>query len=93
MNKNPTIIINGISGLVAQILPLLVIIGAIHPTPEVLAAWISISGIVLTFISTTIIRSQVVPTETANQQIREGIKSPQGTTVEQVVKKVEEQNA
>lgn len=88
-NRNPTIIISGLSGLLQQILPLLVIMGWLHLTPEKLAAVIALQGLVLTFLATTILRSQVVPTETRNAQVQLAIDSPSSTTVEKVVKKEE----
>lgn len=68
-NRNPTIIISGLSGLLQQVLPLLVILGWLHLTSEQLAAVISLQGLLLTFIATTILRSQVTPNDTANQQM------------------------
>lgn len=93
-NKNPTIIISGLAGLLQQILPLLVILGWLHVTAEQLAAIISLQSLLLTFIATTILRSQVIPTTTANQQIQTAIDSPKGgTTVEKVIADTKEQNA
>lgn len=91
-NKNPTLIINGLSELLRQILPLMVVVGVIHLTPEKLAGLVSVIGLILAFISTTLLRSQVVPTETANQQIKTAVNSPSGTSVEQVIAKTEAQN-
>lgn len=91
-NKNPTLIIGGLSELLRQILPLLVVVGVIHLAPEKLAGLVSVIGLVLTFISTTLLRSQVTPTEIANQQIRTAVSSPTGTSVEQVIAKTEAQN-
>lgn len=88
-NKEPAVIINGLSGLLTQILPLLVVVGLLQLTPERLAALVSIIGLVLTFVSTTLLRSQVVPTVRANKQIQEGIDSSEGTKVEDVIATVE----
>lgn len=90
-NKNPTIIINGLAELLRQILPLLVVVGLIQLSPEKLAGLVSIIGLVLAFVSTTLLRSQVVPTETANEQIKVAIDSPKGTRVAEVIEKVESQ--
>lgn len=93
LNKEPTVIVNGLSGLLTQILPLLVVVGAIELSPEKLAGWVSVIGLVLTFVSTTLLRSQVTPQDTANKQIQEAINSPVGTKVEEVIAKVEAKNA
>ena len=94
-NKEPTAIINGLSGLLTQIVPLLVILGVVTLTPEKMAALISIIGLVLTFVSTTLLRSLVTPTTTANTQIQKGIESPKNTKVSDVIEAVkkDEQNA
>lgn len=92
MNKEPAVIINGLAELVRQILPLMVVVGLIQLSPEKLAGLVSIIGLVLAFISTTLLRSQVVSTDKANQQIQAGIASPPGTTVAKVIEKVESQN-
>lgn len=93
MNKNPTIILNGLSELLRQVLPLLVVIGVVHLEPEKLAGLISIIGLVLAFITTTVLRNQVTPNETADKQIVEAIKSPAGTSIQTIKDKVEEKNA
>lgn len=90
-NKEPTLLLNGLSELLRQILPLLVVIGVVHLEPEKLAGLISIIGLVLAFISTTVLRSQVVSTEKADQQIRVAVNSPSGTSVDVVKDKVEAQ--
>lgn len=90
LNKNPTIIINGLSGLLTQILPLLVILGYIHLTPERLAAFISLQGLVLAFVSTVIIKSQVSSEATVRELVDEGVRSPKGTKFETVKANVED---
>lgn len=92
MNKEPAVIINGLAELVRQILPLMVVVGLIQLNPEKLAGLVSIIGLVLAFISTTLLRSQVVSTNKANQQIEVAIASPTNTTVEKVIQKTETQN-
>jgi hypothetical protein len=91
-NKNPTIVINGLSGLIQQVLPLLVVVGLVQLSPEKLAGWVSVIGLVLTFVSTTLLRSQVVPTEKANAQIETAISMPSTSTVKDVIKKEEKQS-
>lgn len=63
LNREPAVIIGGLAGLLTQVLPLLVILDIVDLTPDKLAALISIIGLILTFVATTILRSQVVPTE------------------------------
>lgn len=63
LNREPAIIIGGLAGLITQVLPLLVILDVVNLSPEKLAALISVIGLLLTFIATTLLRSQVVPTE------------------------------
>lgn len=89
MNREPTVIINGLSELLRQILPLLVVVGVVHLSPEKLAGLISIIGLVLAFVSTTLLRSTVVSTDKANAQILTATRLPEGTTVEQVIAKTE----
>lgn len=85
MNKEPTVIINGLSELLRQVLPLLVVIGVVQLSPEKLAGLVSIIGLVLAFVSTTLLRSQTVSTQVANDQIKTAIKAPSDTTVAEVV--------
>lgn len=89
MNKEPAVIINGLSGLLQQILPLLVVVGMVNLSQEKLAGWVSIIGLVMTFISTALIRQNVVSTTKANEQIQVGIDSPKGTKVAEVIAEVE----
>lgn len=91
-NKEPTVIINGFLGLLTQILPLLVIMGFITLTPEKLAALISISGLLLTFILTTLLRSQVVPTERRDEQVITAVSMPKGTKLAEVIQENAERN-
>lgn len=84
-NKEPTVIVNGLSGLLQQVLPLLVVVGLIHLSPEKLAGWVSVIGLVLTFVSTTLLRSQTVPTDTANKQIETAVRMPSTATVADVI--------
>lgn len=92
LNKNPTIIISGLSGLIQQLLPLLVILDVVHLTPERLAAVIAAQGLVFTFVATTLLNSQTTATALADQQIRTAVRSEIGTSVEEVKKEVEKAN-
>lgn len=91
-NRNPTIIISGLSGLLQQVLPLLVILGWLHLTSEQLAAVISLQGLFLTFIATTILRSQVTPNETATQQMLIARASSPDTPINTIKIRAEETN-
>lgn len=93
MNKEPTVLIGGLAEIVRAIIPMLLIFGIVHWTDAQTGTIIFFVGVLVSFAEKLFIRSQVISTEIANQQIQEGIKSPQGTTVNQVIKKVEEQNA
>lgn len=91
-NKEPAAIINGISGLAQQILPLLIIVGLLNLESDKLAGWVSIIGLVSTFLSTVLIRKNVVSPATANEQIQIAIDEPKGSlTVEKVIEKQKEQ--
>lgn len=91
LQREPAVIINGLSELLKQILPLLVVVGLVQMSPEKLAGWISIIGLVLFFVSTTLLRSQVVATETANKQIEVAKfadpSTPTSIIIEQAAKK------
>lgn len=84
LNKNPTVIINGLSGLITQVLPLLVILGVINPTPQKLAALIALQGLILTYVSTVLIKSQVSTESTVRALVEQGIKSDPSTSFEEV---------
>lgn len=88
-NKEPAIIINGLTGLLQQILPLLIVVGLLELSSDKLAGWVSIIGLVSTFVSTALLRSQVTSFDTANKQIQKGIDSPSNTKVADVIASVE----
>lgn len=88
-NREPTTIINGLSELLRQILPLLVVVGVIKLGPEQLAGWVSIIGLVLTFVTTALLRSQVVPNAKADAQIRTALRMDADSSVGDVVSKTE----
>lgn len=69
LNKEPTAIINSISELVRQIVPMLILFGVIHWTDQQIAAVFMVLGAFLTLVQTLITRTQVVPTVVANKQI------------------------
>lgn len=91
-NRNPTVILNGLSEFTRLILPLLVVVGLVHISPEKLAGTIAIISLTIAFISTTILKSQVTSNETSDQLVREGIRSGKDTSLAQVKEKVEVAN-
>jgi hypothetical protein len=94
MNKEPTIIIGALLTIINAAVPLAQIFGFIHWTSDQIAAFVAFTGVISTVAGTLFIRSQVVPTAKANEQIQEGIDSPKGSvSVADVIKKVEEKNA
>lgn len=93
-NKNPTLILSGIAELVRLVLPLLVLVGLVHLGDKELAGWIAIVGVVISFITTSVLRLQVTPNDTATQQIGIALKKdPTTTSVEDVKSIVKEQNS
>jgi hypothetical protein len=86
MFKEPAVIINGLFALAQQVLPLMVVVGLLSLPDTKLAGWVSIIGLISAFVSTALIRQNVVPTEKANAQIQTAIDTPKGgATVEQVI--------
>lgn len=91
--KEPTIVINALTEVVRAVIPMLLVFGLIKWTDQQLGAVMLVVGVVAASLATILTRQQVVPTELANQQIRVAVRSPEGTSVEQVKAKVEAQNA
>lgn len=89
MNKEPAVIANGIAELIRLIIPALILFGIVHWSGEQVAGLMAVVGFAATFIATLFTRTNTVSVPTANEQIQEGINSPQGTTVAQVVQRVE----
>lgn len=87
LNREPTIIINGLSELIRQILPLLLILGVIHLTDEKMGALISIISLTLAFVSTTLLRSQVSP----SQDVTTALNMPKGSTEADLQKEISKQ--
>ena len=83
--KEPAVFFNGIGEIIRAVVPVLLIFGFIHWTPEQTGTVMLLVGVVLVFLTTMLTRSATVPTETANKQIQAGINAPTGTTVEDVV--------
>lgn len=89
--KEPTVIINGLAELLRQLLPLMVAVGLFNLPQDKLTAWNMIISLTLAFVSTILLRQNVVSPATANEQIKTAINSPTGTTVQQVIDKTKEE--
>ena len=69
IKQEPTIVINALSEMLRQLLPLLVILGVFNLTPDKLSALSIAIGLVLGFFTTLFTRSQTVPIAVADKQI------------------------
>lgn len=87
--KEPAVILGALSEVVRAVIPTLIIFGYIQWTGEQVAQFMLLAGVVIGFFNVLLTRSQVVPTVTANEQIQEGINSPAGTTVNEVIARTE----
>ena len=85
ITKEPTIVINSLSEMLRQLLPVLVVLGVIHISSEKQAALSVGIGLILGFFTTLFTRSQTVPTTTANQQIATAVRMPSTASVEDVI--------
>lgn len=89
LNKEPTAIINGISELLRQIIPMLIIFGLIHWTDLQTAAAFAVMSAFLSLVSILVTRSQVVPNEKADAQIKTALSLPASASVAEVIAKTE----
>lgn len=83
-NKNPAAILSAIAEMVKAVIPMLILFGIIHWTPDQVAAVMFVAGIAVTSITTILTRSQVTPNDQVNALIEQAIKMPVGTPVETV---------
>lgn len=90
MRKEPALIAAGLAQLISLIVPALVLFNLINWTPEQIAGFMAIISFAATFVATLYTRQSVTPVDKANEQIQAGINSPKGTTVQEVIEKVEE---
>lgn len=94
MKREPAVIAAGIAQLVSLIIPALVLFDLIHWSDKQVVGFMAVISFAATFVATLFTRQSVTPIETANEQIQEGLNSdPRTTTVQDVIKKVEAQNA
>lgn len=90
--REPAVIIGGLADIVRAIIPMLLIFGVIAWTDQQTGAVIFFVGVLVGVAEKLFIRSQVVPTETANEQIRTAVSMPTGTSVKEVIAETEAQN-
>lgn len=86
LGKEPAVVLGALSEVVKAVIPLLIIFNFINWTGEQVAQVMLVVGVIIGFLNVVLTRSQVVPTERANEQIQRAIESPSNTTVEQVIK-------
>jgi len=90
IKQEPTIVINALSEMLRQLLPLLVILGVFRLTPDKLSALSIAIGLVLGFFTTVFTRSQTVSLDTANKQIEIAKVSDASTPTETIVQQAKE---
>lgn len=83
--REPAVIIGGIAEIIRAVIPMLIIFGYLQWTDNQLAQVMLVIGVAVAVGEKWFTRSQVVPTERANEQIQRAIESPSSTTVEQVI--------
>ncbi len=83
--KEPAVIIGAIAEVIKAIFPMLIIFGLIHWSADQLAQVMIVVGVVVGALNVILTRSQVVPTETANAQIRTAVTMPPDSTLKQVI--------
>lgn len=91
MNREPTVLIGSLAEIVRAIIPMLLIFGVIRWTDVQTGTVIFFVGVLVSVAEKLFIRSQVVPTDKANAQIKIGIDGPSTATVAQVIRKEENQ--
>lgn len=82
--KEPTVVLGALSEVVRAVIPMLIIFGFIHWTGEQVAQVMVVVGVGVAFLNTLLTRSQVVPIETADKQIKTALNEPSTTSVETV---------
>ena len=87
--KEPAVILAALSEVIKAIIPMLIIFGFIHWTGEQVAQVMLVVGVGIAFLNTLLTRQSITSEPTVNALIREAVKSPTGTTPEQVKAAVE----
>ena len=91
MNKEPAVITKGIEELLRAAIPMAILFGWIHWSPEQIGAVTLFVGLGLGFVSMMLTRSQVVPTVVADKQIDVALKMPATATKGQVIAEAKSQ--
>lgn len=89
LNREPAVILGGLSEVVRAIIPTLIIFGYIQWSGDQVAQVMFLVSVVVGFFNALLTRSQVVPTQRANAQIETAIAMPSSATVSEVIKKEE----
>ena len=91
MNKEPAVITKGIEELLRAAIPMAILFGWIHWSPEQIGAVTLFVGLLLGFVSLMFTRSQVVPMQVADRQIDVALKMPSTANKAQVIAEVKSQ--
>lgn len=86
LNREPAVILGGLSEVVRAIIPTLIIFGYIQWSGDQVAQVMFLVSVIVGFFNALLTRSQVVPTATANAQIQTAIQMPATATVKDVIK-------
>ena len=90
--KEPAVVTKVIEEVIRAAIPMALIFGWIHWTEAQTGAVLLFIGVLVGGISMLMTRSQVVPTERANQQIMTAVKMPSDSTLKEVLDKNEKVN-
>lgn len=89
MNKEPAVIAKVLEEIVRAAIPMALIFGWVYWTEAQTGAVMLFIGVVVGAVSMLWTRSQVTSPETVDKLIKEAVKSPTGTTVNEVKAAVE----
>lgn len=86
VSKEPTVIIGGVAEIVRAIIPMLLIFGVVAWTDPQTGAVVFLVNVLVSVAEKMFIRSQVVPIDTRDAQVKKAVSMPEDTTVAQVIK-------
>lgn len=89
--REPAVIIGGMAEIIRAVIPMMIIFGLLQWTDKETAQVMLVIGVAVAVGEKWFTRSQVVPTETANAQIKLAIAGPSDAKVSEVIKKEEAQ--
>ena len=92
LGKEPAVIIGGVAEIIRAVIPMLIIFGFLSWTDNQLAQVMLVIGVIVGVGEKWFTRSQVMPTEHANSQIKTAVKMPADSTLEEVIAKNEAEN-